>query len=191
MLELAQLQHITCQKCAEATSQSCRASSQLEGALTRACRSIIGAYFQPAQQLHDEDIIIEECGGLLQASADVLHSSLQHNTLPDIPEFCKVPASTEFARDVIAYGRRLSFTTFAPLGWTQGLPLGHFRPPAPQDHQLHASMLSRHAGRFQTIGRLEMAAHSLSLHQPHEASKPGRFCMLWTHDFAAKPSLSK
>ena len=83
---------------------------------------------------------------MIQAAADDLHESLQDNTLPDVPDYCRMPASTEFAKDVIAYGRRLSFTTFAPLGWVQGQPLGHFRPPAPQDHQLHASTLSRIAG---------------------------------------------
>ena len=87
----------------------------------------------------------------MQVSANVLHASLQDNSLPDVPDYCRGPASIDFARDVIAYGRRLSFTTFAPLGWTQGQPLDHFRPPAPQDQQLHASTLSRFAGDHSSL----------------------------------------
>ncbi|KAK9840039.1 hypothetical protein WJX74_002397 [Apatococcus lobatus] len=104
--------------------------------------------------------LLRELAGKLAATADVLHESLQDNTLPDVPDYCCAPASKEFARDVVAYGRRLSFTTFAPLGWEQGQPLGHFRPPAPQDHQLHASTLSRFAVEQEAKKAAEAAARA-------------------------------
>ena len=44
----------------------------------------------------------------------------------------------------MAYAHRLSFTTFAPPDYGPERPLGLFRPPNPQDWQMHASLLHEH-----------------------------------------------
>ncbi|KAK9863265.1 hypothetical protein WJX84_003304 [Apatococcus fuscideae] len=120
--------------------------SEGDGSISEAVRALL-QQVQPGSAAAAAGLatLLRDMAGRLADTADALHASLQSNTLPEVPSYCSMPASTEFAKDVISYGRRLSFTTFAPLGWTQGLPLGHFRPPAPQDHQLHASTLSRFA----------------------------------------------
>ena len=46
------------------------------------------------------------------------------------------------AAEVVAYAHRLSYTTSAPPGFVPGqTPLGHFKPPAPQDAQLRSCQL--------------------------------------------------
>lgn len=40
------------------------------------------------------------------------------------------------ARQTLQFAHRLSYTTFAPPGYIPGGPLGLFRPPAPQEHQM-------------------------------------------------------
>ena len=49
------------------------------------------------------------------------------------------------ASDVVDYARRISYTTFAPVGYVAGAPLHGVMPPAPQDEHFHASHLARHA----------------------------------------------
>lgn len=51
------------------------------------------------------------------------------------------------ARRLVTYAHKLSYTTFAPPGFVAGqTPLRNFRPPAPQDWQLRASLLHQFAG---------------------------------------------
>lgn len=76
-----------------------------------------------------------------QGVAGRLQQLLEHNTPSTVPECCKQAPSVEYARQIITYAHKLSFTTFAPQGWAPGRPLGRFRPPAPQDWQLRASQL--------------------------------------------------
>eukprot|EP00741_Cyanophora_paradoxa_P000412 tig00000404_g403.t1 len=45
--------------------------------------------------------------------------------------------------DIIAYARKLSYTTSAPLGFKPDQPLRTFRPPAPHEGMMRASILYR------------------------------------------------
>lgn len=54
------------------------------------------------------------------------------------------------ARRTLQYAHRLSFTTFAPPGYAPGAPLGLFRPPAPQEHQMCFSALHQLASQLAT-----------------------------------------
>ncbi len=55
---------------------------------------------------------------------------------------------TAAVRRTLQYAHRLSYTTFAPPGYTPGAPLGLFRPPAPQEHQMCFSALHQLAGEL-------------------------------------------
>ena len=52
-----------------------------------------------------------------QACAEQLQGLLDKNSLPDVPEYCRVQATPEYARDIITYAHKLCFTTFAPPGY--------------------------------------------------------------------------
>ncbi len=83
----------------------------------------------------------------LQATAEGLQDLLDRNALPDVPDYCRVQPGPEAARRLVTYAHKLSYTTFAPLGFVAGqTPLRNFRPPAPQDWQLRASLLHQFAG---------------------------------------------
>ena len=61
-----------------------------------------------------------------------------------------MPPGAESARGVVTYAHKLSYTTFAPLGFEAGLtPLGNFRPPAPQEWQMRVAQLHQFAGLTQ------------------------------------------
>ena len=61
------------------------------------------------------------------------------------------------ARRLVTYAHKLSYTTFAPPGFVAGqTPLRNFRPPAPQDWQLRASLLHQFAG---ALPRCTVAGH--------------------------------
>ena len=57
-----------------------------------------------------------------------------------MPDCCKRAHTPAEARELVAHAHRLSFTTFAPPGYPEQ-PLGLFRPPNPQEWQMHASLL--------------------------------------------------
>ena len=75
-----------------------------------------------------------------QALADDLEATLVRSSLPDMPDCCRRAHTPAEARELVASAHRLSFTTFAPPGYPEQ-PLGLFRPPNPQDWQMHASLL--------------------------------------------------
>ena len=72
----------------------------------------------------------------LQAAIDDARS-MDHVSLP--------AAGPVSAKDVVDYARRISYTTFAPIGYEPGAPLFGIVPPAPQDEHFAASHLARHA----------------------------------------------
>ena len=100
--------------------------------------------------------------------------------MPEVPACCKVPPGAEAARRVLTYAHKLSYTTFAPVGFEPGkTPLGNFRPPAPQEWQMRMSQLHQFAGdsarlatqrdrlseqRRQWEASLPMAVHTLRNH---------------------------
>jgi len=91
------------------------------------------------------DALVADAG--LQATAEGLQDLLDRNALPDVPDYCRVRPGLEAARRLVTYAHKLSYTTFAPLGFVAGqTPLRNFRPPAPQDWQLRASLLHQFAG---------------------------------------------
>ena len=65
-----------------------------------------------------------------------------------VPEGYQPPRAGDaaYARSVVAYAHRLAYTTAAPPGFVLGTtPLRHFKPPAPQEAQLRASLLHQFA----------------------------------------------
>ena len=83
----------------------------------------------------------------VQATAESLQQLLDRNALPDVPDYCRVQPGVESARRMVTYAHKLSYTTFAPPGFVAGTTnLRNFRPPAPQDWQLRASLLHQFAG---------------------------------------------
>lgn len=83
----------------------------------------------------------------LQESAVELQRLLDKHSLPDVPDYCKQPASVSNARAILTYAHKLCYTAFAPPGYEAGITqLHHFRPPMPQEWQLRASILHQHAG---------------------------------------------
>ena len=72
------------------------------------------------------------------------------------------------ARRLVTYAHKLSYTTFAPPGFVPGqTPLRNFRPPAPQDWQLRASLLHQFAGALATLHSEPSIAARLRLF-PHK-----------------------
>ena len=92
--------------------------------------------------------------GLSQVQVQHLLDLLARHTLPDVPDFCSSQDSADFVKQVIAYAHKLCFTTFAPSGYAQGkTELRHFRPPAPQEWQMHATQLHAFARRRPLTGQ--------------------------------------
>eukprot|EP00884_Botryococcus_braunii_P012964 jgi/Botrbrau1/21669/Bobra.43_1s0067.2 len=95
----------------------------------------------PPGERADLDSALDSLMAVLEGVAGRLQKLLERNTPSTVPESCRQEPSVEYARQIITYAHKLSFTTFAPPGWAPGKPLGRFRPPAPQDWQLRASQL--------------------------------------------------
>ncbi|GAB4822102.1 hypothetical protein N2152v2_009148 [Parachlorella kessleri] len=77
----------------------------------------------------------------LEAATEALQAVVDKYTPPDVYQ-PPVPGDEEWARRVITYAHKLSYTTFAPVGFVPGqTALRHFKPPAPQDFQLRSSLL--------------------------------------------------
>ncbi|KAK9809665.1 hypothetical protein WJX73_002030 [Symbiochloris irregularis] len=113
--------------------------------------------------------VILDALGQLKGVIDRLLLLLARNTLPEVPDFCKDQASPEFVQQVITYAHKLCFTTFAPPGYSQQTPLRHFRPPAPQEWQMHSSLL--HAFARKEEARQAAAERGLSAAQQAEAAQ--------------------
>lgn len=89
---------------------------------------------------------------VVQSQIERLLELLARNTLPDVPDYCKDQSSAEFLQQVVTLAHKLCFTTFAPPGYVQGqTALRHFRPPAPQEWQLHATKLHSFASMQPSI----------------------------------------
>ena len=84
-----------------------------------------------------------------QESGAALADCIDRQTPPEVPPYCKVAPGVEAARRIVSYAHKLSYTTFAPLGYEAGRPLGgHFRPPAPQEGQMRSAQLHQFAGEM-------------------------------------------
>lgn len=103
----------------------------------------------------------------LQGQIQHLRDLLQKHTLPEVPDFCRGISSSEFVREAVAYAHKLCFTTFAPAGYPE-TPLRHFRPPAPQEWQMHASQLHAFASRCPCCNFLnKCTCHFICPHSSH------------------------
>ena len=90
---------------------------------------------------------LDQQGVVAQESGTALADCIDRQTPPEAPPYCKVAPSVEAARRIVLYAHKLSYTTFAPLGYESGRPLvGHFRPPAPQEGQMRSAQLHQFAG---------------------------------------------
>ncbi|KAK9831934.1 hypothetical protein WJX81_001133 [Elliptochloris bilobata] len=103
-----------------------------------------GAGVLPASAKHSA--LLDKWTTALQAAAEGLQRLLDRNALPDVPDYSRVQPGVDSARRLVTYAHKLSYTTFAPPGFEAGkTPLRNFRPPAPQDWQLRASLLHQFA----------------------------------------------
>jgi hypothetical protein len=96
---------------------------------------------RPAEEILDLSSALSLCQSRLEAVIEALHSAVERHRLPD-DQHDLVSSSVEGVKQVVGYAQRLSYTTFAPSGFVPGqTPLGHFKPPAPQEAQFRASVL--------------------------------------------------
>ena len=76
-----------------------------------------------------------------QAALEQLQAAVDA-AAPLAADAAPVAADAAAAREVVAHAHRLSYTTAPPPHFVLGrTPLGHFKPPAPQDLQLRSSQL--------------------------------------------------
>mmetsp|Transcript_1339 Transcript_1339/g.2775 ORF Transcript_1339/g.2775 Transcript_1339/m.2775 type:complete len:261 (-) Transcript_1339:183-965(-) len=89
----------------------------------------------------DREIKLREVASNLQlaiSSLDEVHAQSAG--------ICHSVGSVEMA-DVISYAHRLSFTTFAPFGFTLGMPMRAYSAPAPQEQHFRTSILHEYAAK--------------------------------------------
>lgn len=60
--------------------------------------------------------------------------------------------------DLLEYARRISYTTYAPVGYVPGAPLCGIMPPAPQEEHFQASKLAAHAAETRARERARASA---------------------------------
>ena len=78
----------------------------------------------------------------LQGAVELLQAALDAALALAEDSAAAVVVSAAKARDVVAYAHKLSYSTAPPPGFVPGkTPLGHFKPPAPQELQLRSSQL--------------------------------------------------
>eukprot|EP01114_Cavostelium_apophysatum_P015072 TRINITY_DN4035_c0_g1_i1.p1 TRINITY_DN4035_c0_g1~~TRINITY_DN4035_c0_g1_i1.p1 ORF type:complete len:188 (-),score=53.72 TRINITY_DN4035_c0_g1_i1:129-692(-) len=81
---------------------------------------------QIAFQLKKAEGLLEEVVEDAKSKLAVIETSDEGSVLPE---------------ELIAYAHKISYTSAPPVGWVQGMPLGMFRPPQPQEDEMRSGIL--------------------------------------------------
>lgn len=98
---------------------------------------------------------IEQLDACITAQPPSLRTAPSHTTPPP-----SLDDLAQAARRTLQYAHRLSYTSFAPYGYVPGAPLGHFRPPAPQEHQMCFSGLHQLSSQLATTAAAPPQEHT-------------------------------
>lgn len=125
----------------------------------------------------------------LEDHIDSLQGAMDDYSPPDLPGGTAASAAIgpatsapadealERVRRTLRYAHRLSYSTHAPPGYQMGMPLGPYKPPAPQEWQMRFSQLheyaAKHGARFDgqgaAAGQQQQQAAAAALEDPASA----------------------
>ena len=63
----------------------------------------------------------------------MLQDAVDKYALPEIPDYCQDVTSQAAVRRTLTYAHKLSYTSFAPLDYTEKKGLRQYRPPRAAD----------------------------------------------------------
>lgn len=90
--------------------------------------------------------------------------------------------------DLLDYARRISYTTFAPPGYTPGAPLNGIMPPAPQEEHFTVSHLARHAAEVKLRAKELASAEEARLREEERRRAVEEAAKLTPEELIAKLS---